>query len=117
MSGSTVQYWTALPATDANYVKRRLQFWPKEATGVVQVQARVYPTSIDWDTLLEIDKDILVHGTAFQKLIGDDLNPAAAEAQRILMEMRFEDVTTALAKRPIAVTGGSSVPLDWYQQP
>ena len=117
LSGSTVQYWTALPATDANYATRRLQFWPKEATGTIQVQARVYPATIDWDTELEIDKDILVHGTAFQKLLGDDLNPAAAEAQRLLMEMRFDDVTAALARRPIAITGTNAIPNDWFQQP
>lgn len=116
LSGSTVLYWTALPVTDENYAARRLQFWPKEATGIVQVQARVYPESpLDWATVFYLDKDMLAYGTAFMTLIGDDLNPGAAEANRLLMEMRFNDITTGLARRPIGVSHTGNIPTDWYQ--
>lgn len=117
LSGSRMLFWTALPATDDNYATRRLQFWPKTAEGSVNVCARIYPTlPLTWDSELFLDKTILVHGTAFMSLSGDDVNPQSAMTQRSLMEDRFNTITGALAGRPIALRGSMGVPTDWYQR-
>jgi hypothetical protein len=43
LTGNKVMYWTGLNALDANYVMKKLQFYPVTATGKVVVAAREYP--------------------------------------------------------------------------
>lgn len=120
--GTTLQYWGSLPITDGNYVNRRLQFWPKTATGIINVLARVYPIANDakwaWDSPIYLDKDMMVNGVAYMTLSSDDLNASAADAQRQMMEMRFKDIMSSLADKPIAVNGSSGViPNQWFTPP
>lgn len=117
ITGTDVQYWTSLPATNANFAARRLQFWPKVASGTVDVFARVYPATMDADTTVYLNKDMLVYGTGFMELVGDDINPGAAETCRQLMDMTYKDVVKALATLPRHVSGNGAVPTQWYPVP
>jgi hypothetical protein len=117
LSGSSVLYWSSLPVTNANYATRRLQFWPMEATGTINVLTRVYPTTpFDWDTVLDLDRDMLVYGTSYMATIGDDLNPNAANTFRDLMEMRFTDIMAGISALPRHVASDMSVNTEWRER-
>lgn len=113
LTGTSVLYWTSLPVTSALFATRRLQFWPLAATGTVDVQSRVYPEEMDWDTVVYLDKDMLEYGTAFMALVGDDLNPNAANTYKDLMESRFQDIIEALGARPRRIGGSGSLVNEW----
>lgn len=111
--------WTSLNATDPQYAKRKILIYPKNSVGDLDVLAKVYPLvppqiQFDWADVFYLDKDMLVYATAFMTLSGDDLNAGAADVVRNLMEMKYRDVTAALAKHPIPVRGDSSIPFYWH---
>lgn len=117
-TGSLVRYWTSMNATDPDYVKKKLIYYPVGATGKLNVLAKVYPLKppaiqFDWQDKFFLDKDMLAYATAFMTLSGDDLNAAAADVVRNLMEMKYRDVTAALAKHPIPVRSTGSIPSTW----
>lgn len=120
ITGTRVRCYTSLPVTDAKYVKRKLQIYPLASTGSLNVHARVYPLvppALDWaftDTM-HLDKDMLVYATAFMALIGNSLNPDAANVCKELMEMRFTTVTAGLSSQPIPIEGDSQIPNQWTE--
>lgn len=119
INGTSLRYWTSLPATDENFDRRRLQFYPIVATGYVNVLVREYPVANgetwDWEDIMYLDKDMLVCGVAFMSLSADDLNSKAAQDQKDMMEMRFKDIRASLADRPTQITGGTApIPDQWY---
>lgn len=117
-SGGKAQFWQSLPVTNANFATRRLQFWPKNATGVVQVKTRIYPIERgavwDWSDTMHFDRDMLAFGTAWLILANDGTNPAAATTNQHLMDMRFADIRNQIAAQPLSVRGTSGIPMDWY---
>lgn len=121
LTGTDIRYWASLPATHAQYLTRRLQFWPKTAIGKVNVLARVYPKANgvlwDWEDIISLDKDMLVAGVAYMTLSADDLNAGAADAQKQMMEMRFKDIKASLSDKPIAVNDQTAIPTSWFISP
>lgn len=121
LSYDTVKAWHFLPVTSPYYDNRYLQFWGKATTEYVNVVARVYPKANgvpwDWADEVPLDHDMLVCGTAYLTLVGDDINPGAADAQRTMMEMRYRDVLAALANQPIPLRGHNDIPTDWFVRP
>lgn len=118
-TGASVQRWTSLPITHANYAKRRLQFYPLAATGFVNVRAKVYPLvppaiGFDWTDVLYLDRDLLAYAGAFMTLVGDALNASAAETVKQFMDDKYNDITGALASQPIAVGSRGRVPDEWF---
>jgi hypothetical protein len=121
LTGTRVMYWTGMIATDSQYEKRKLQFYPVTSAGDLDIHAKVYPllpnqVTFDWQDKFFLDKDMLVYATAFMTLSGDDLNAGAAEVVRNLMEMKFRDVTGALAGHSIPIRGGGSIPMYWSER-
>jgi len=121
IKGTRPRCYTSLPVTNANYVKRKLQIYPVLATGSLDVHARVYPLvppALDWDFLdvMHLDKDMLVYATAFMALIGNSLNPDAANVCKELMEMKFNTITAGLAGQPIPIEGDTSIPTQWFER-
>lgn len=126
ISGSRPRYYSAINANDAEFVGKRIRIWPAAAVGDIQVACRVYPINGDdlgennawtWDDIMELDFDMLVHGTAWRTLSNDDLNPSGAADQRGLMEGRFNDITKRYADMPIEVYSNGGVPMTWYTNP
>lgn len=121
-TGQVVLYWTALGATDTNYATKRLQFYPKTSVGIVNVCARHYPletlqTDWDWEDIMYLDRDMLAYATAFMTLVGDDLNPGAADVAKSLMEKKLNTIRGSLAARPKAIGSGSDIPSRWSERP
>jgi hypothetical protein len=121
LTGSRVLYWTSLIATDPKYELRKLQFYPLTSVGSLDIHAKVYPLKppaiqFDWADKFFLDKDMLVYATAFMTLSGDDLNAGAADIVRNLMEMKFRDVTGALASHPIPIRGEHTFPMRWTER-
>lgn len=119
LTGTNITYWASLPATDTNYTLRKIRIWPKTSVGSIDVQARVYPIAQDaewdWNDTMDLDKDMLVHGTAFMTLLADETNSQAAEGQRLLMEDRFKDIKAVLADHTIPAGGSNQgIPTDWF---
>ena len=118
-TGAYPMYWTSMNATDTDYPKRKLLFYPATSKGKINVLAKVYPllpgkTQFDWQDTFYLDKDMLVYATAFMTLSGDDLNAGAAEVIRNMMEMKYRDITASLGSHPIPVHGDSSIPFEWH---
>lgn len=121
VSGTQVRYWSSMHVTDANYKKRKLQFYPFTAVGIVNVQARVYPQPAsalnwDWNDILYLDRDLLAYGAAYATLASDDLNPNAAEIVKGLMESRFKDIIAGLADHRIPIEQREPIPSQWYER-
>lgn len=122
LSGTKARFWTFLPSTDADYVVKRLKFYPAAAEGYVNVNARVYPRTLGqawvWDDDMALDKDMLVYGAAWLRLLADGTNPEAAEANKSLFELRFKDITGALSQLMQSTgAGDASIPTEWYVRP
>jgi hypothetical protein len=122
VTGSRALYWTSMHVTDANYVNRKLQFYPIGATGTLDIQARIYPIvspAIDWDweDVMYLDKSLLVYATSFMALVVNALNPEAANTCKGLMQTQYDNITNGLADTPIAIEHSNSVPDQWYVQP
>jgi hypothetical protein len=120
ITGTTPRFWKALPATDADYETKRIIVYPKTATGLINVQARIYPRTLgqdwDWEDKMYLDKIMLVAATAYQSLISDETNSGAAEAQRLLMEARFTDIKAILADHPISSSSQPDIPDQWFER-
>jgi hypothetical protein len=122
-AGTAVCAWGSLNASNPNYKRRKLQFYPVTAVGQVNVLAKVYPlvppeVTFNWEQEFFLDKDLLVYATAYMTLSGDDLNAGAADIVRNLMEMRYKDVISALSKHAISVAGDAPrIPRYWQEYP
>lgn len=123
LKGALVRYWTSLHSTNANYVKRKLLFYPVASIGFVNILAKIYPLvpvdpaivpQWDWNDTMDLDRDMLVYATAFITLVGDDLNASAADMAKTLMEGRFSDITAKLGSHAIPLTGASPIPNQWF---
>ena len=119
LNGTSVLYWSALPATDAAYDLKKIRMLPRTATGSIDVCARVYPkantVAWSWTDVMHLDKDMIVHGVAFLTLLADETNSSAAEGQRMLMEARFTDIKAILADKPLAAGGSNTgLPMEWF---
>lgn len=120
LTGTTARFWKSLPATDADYETKRFIIYPKTATGLINVHAKVYPKATgvewDWEDKMHFDKDMLVAATAYQALVSDETNAGAAEAQRLMMEARFSDIKALLADRPLGSSSEPAIPNQWFEQ-
>lgn len=119
LTGTTSLFWKTLPATDADYKTKKFKVYPATATGIVNVQARIYPKATgvtwNWDDEMEFDKIMLVAATAYQALMSDETNNGAAETQRSMMEARFTDIKALLADHPISSSSQPDIPDQWFE--
>lgn len=118
--GTQVRYWTSLYATDTNFIKRKIQFYPVTSVGFVNILAVVYPLvppalQFDWEDIWHLDRSLLVYATAFMTLVGDDLNANAANVVRGMMNDKFNDVKTAISRIPKAVDVSTGWPTQWEE--
>lgn len=112
--------WTSLPVTDTKFLTRRLQFYPKAATGYVNVLTKIYPdaSEIVPATTLYLDKDLLVYGTSWMMLEDEGINQASAGKNQMLFDLTYKDITAALASQPLIGAdgrggGGVNIPTEW----
>jgi hypothetical protein len=118
LSGSAPRYWNSLNVMDPNYPKKRLYVLPKTSVGYINVLAKFYPVlndAWDWQDTFYLDRDMLVYGTAWATLSSDDLNAAAADVAKNMMEMRYRDIQSQLASFDInfGPGGRSGIPDEW----
>ena len=102
------RYWDSLNVRDANYLKKRIRVWPKLATGAINVHAKFYPVlnnAWDFGDTMFMDRDLLAYGTAWATLSSDDLNAAAADMCKNMMEMKYKDIQSQLASHAISFGG------------
>lgn len=121
ITGTRPQCYTSLSVRHADYVDRKIKIYPVTATGSLQVHARIYPLvppalALDWEDTLYLDKDMLVYATSFMALIGNSLNPDAANVCKELMEMKFETITAGTSGQPIPIEGQTNIPNDWFMR-
>lgn len=118
ITGTRVRAFTSLTPSHDDFTTKRLQFWPKAATDTLHVHVRVDPSPFLWADEIALDHDLMVAAGAWLTLIGEDLNPSAAEGQRLFMDERFSAITAALARMPIEMgESTSTVPTDWFVNP
>jgi hypothetical protein len=116
-TGDRVLYWTSLAASDPDYLKKRLKFYPITATGNVNIGVKIPPMVIGEDTVLYLDRMMLEMGTAWQVLDADGSNPGAADTFKQLFDLRFRDIEHNFANQPIEITGESDIPTQWFEHP
>lgn len=101
ITGTKVIYYDSLPVTDPNYAARKLQFWPKTATDNIVIHARLVPT-IQNNTVLHLNEDLLTYGAAWLILEDEDLNASAAAKNKTMFDQTFQDLMLAYGDQPIA---------------
>lgn len=116
-TGTQVLCWTSLPASDPDFVKKRLQFYPVTAINVVNVAVKLPPVQIIPDTVLYLDRMMLEMGTAWQVLDADGTNPGAADTLKQMFDLRFRDIEHVLSSQPLQIRGAETVPSQWYEAP
>jgi hypothetical protein len=118
LSGNAPRYWNSLNVMDPNYPLKRMFVLPKTSTGFINVFAKFYPVlndAWDWQDTFYLDRDMLVYGTAWATLSSDDLNAAAADVAKNMMEMRYRDIQSQFASFDIEFSGSgySGIPDQW----
>jgi len=121
ITGTTPKFWTSLPASDANYGTKKIQIYPITSTGQIMVKARYHPLTAgtDWTgaTSVEFDRDLLVFGTAYVALSGDDLNPQAKTDVQAMMDSRYRDIQNSLANQHMGASYDDGIPRTWFSTP
>lgn len=117
-AGSQALYWDSLHVSDANYEGCKLQFYPKTATGFINVWTMLYPLLPEqegwaWSDVLYLDRGLLVYATAFATLSGDDLNPEAKNVCEGMMNERYGDIMNNMSEQPIPIKTRDDVPSRW----
>lgn len=120
-NGTRIRYWTSLHVSDANYAKRRLQFYPVTGEGFVNVCAREYPLNViaetwDNDDIMYFDKDLMMYAASYEMLAADDLNVNAATMAKGEMETKYKDIVSGLGNHVIAVRGNNTIYNQWHDQ-
>ena len=100
ISGTTVRYYEALDAANANQSTRIIQFWPKTAIGTVYIQARKIPTIVD-TTLCYLDNNLMIFGASWLILEQEDINPNAAALQERMFNETFADIMKHFSDQPL----------------
>jgi hypothetical protein len=124
LKGTSALFWTSLPTVDPDYQYKRIQIVPPTTTGRVVVCWRHYPRSFDtsgkmqawdWDDVMDLDEDMLVHAVAWMTLSNDDINSGAAQDQQTLADDRFQEITANLSRRKLTPSAtGAGIPYNWY---
>lgn len=121
LSGTTPQFWTSLLTSDVNYAGKKIKIYPVTSTGNIDVRARFHPLTAgsEWAnaTIVDIDRDLLVYGTAYMALSGDDLNPGAKMDVQSMMDGRYKDIQNSLANQRTSYAGEDDIPRQWFETP
>jgi hypothetical protein len=91
VAGSQPLFWTPLPWDNVNAETRVLQFWPKTATGSVDIFVKKKPANFGNDDKVPFPSDLMQYGAAWNVLANDGINPDAAERARVLFEVCYSD--------------------------
>jgi hypothetical protein len=100
ITGTTVRYYEALDAANANAASRLIQFWPKSSTGQVYINARKFPTLVD-STHSFLDNNLMIFGASWLILEQEDINPNAAALQERMFNETFADIMKHYSEQPI----------------
>jgi hypothetical protein len=118
-AGSRIARYGSVPASDTAFITKRLQFYPLTTTDTLDILCRVHPVKITdimtEDTVIHLDRDLVVYGAAFQALAFDDTNANAQSVVQNMLEVRFTDLTGNRAMKPISISGGSGIPTQWSE--
>ena len=82
---------------------RALQFWPKSATGNVNVHARTKPEAFQPDDEIKMDDQVLILGAAYDYLEDDGSNPAATAKFQTMYEARRKQLLIDIDSGPLAL--------------
>jgi len=121
LSGTTPMFWSSMVNGEVDFNTKKIRIFPVTSTGNIQVRARHHPLALgqEWaeDTVLALDRDLLVFGTAFVALSGDDLNPQAKADIQSMMDSKYRDIMNSLSNQKMAYDGGNDVPRRWFTTP
>jgi hypothetical protein len=125
IKGSRGLFWTALPTIDPDYQYKRVSIIPTGATGSIVICWRHYPRTFsstgqmqqwEWEDVMDLDEDMLVHAVAYLTLSSDDINANAAQDQQNLADDRFAEITMSLSRRKMTASPyGVGIPSTWYE--
>lgn len=116
MSGTRVQEWRYLPWNHTDYVKKRIQFWPKTSTGNIISCTRLHPGVILPSTKFYLDRQLLEMGLSWITLDSDATNVGAADTFKQMFDLRYRDLTKSLANHPMHISGDAGIPMQWFEQ-
>lgn len=114
-TGTRVAAWTSLPYSSTSYLSKRIQFWPKTSVGKIVSCVRLHPGQIIPTTKFYLDRQLLEFGLAWITLDSDATNVGSADTFKQLYDLRYRDLTKALANHPMHIHGDAGIPLQWFE--
>lgn len=100
LEGTEPRYIESLHHKDSNYLNRRIQFWPKTATGTVVTHAMYYSVP-SGEQSIYLDRSLITDGAAWMILEQEDVNPNAAGMHKSLFDNRYRDIINRMAGKPL----------------
>lgn len=121
-SGTQTKYWTSLHVSDADFLTKKLQFYPVASTEFINIAAMVYPLdpiaeSWDWEDVMYFDEDLLTYAASVEFLSADGLNVSATNTAQGKMESRYKDIIANFGNQPIPIRGRTGIPDRWFSPP
>jgi hypothetical protein len=121
LSGTTPQFWGSMNSGEVDFASKKIRIFPVTSTGRIQVRARHHPLppNEEWnvDVPIALDRDLIVFGTAYVALSGDDLNPQAKADVQAMMDSRYRDIMNSISNQRIALSERATIPGNWFVNP
>ncbi len=121
ITGTQPRFWTSMTNGEVEYAAKKIRIFPLASQGKIQVRARHHPLAEgeEWnvDTIMALDRDLLVFGTAFMALSGDDINPQAKADVQSMMDSRYRDIQISLSNQHTALAETTTIPTNWFVSP
>ena len=125
LTGTKALYYESLSAvSDLANITKKIKIWPLAATGDLVIRAREYPyvegggQPIVPNKTIYFDASLMVHGTCWMCLASEGLNSEDAQKHKELFDLRYSEITKALAQQPLAMSNpNATLPTDWFVNP
>lgn len=101
VQGNDAMYWTPI-AWNAPNADKLMQFWPKTATGTVDIRSYKRPEPfVARNDIVPFNPLVITLGAAWYVLQGDGINAANAEKVQIMFDLVYQDLRSRKNKLEI----------------
>lgn len=101
ITGDKPIFYTALPMSDALYLKRLIIVYPVTATADITIRARIVPDTVLPGNIVPLDQDLIVFGVLWSFFEDEGDNPQQASKYKALFDAKFTELVTAMSNHRV----------------